>query len=75
MVNLIGEEVRSVMTGSGLADLLSIPEAVLHLYGKRVVRVGRKMGHVTFLAPQGAVAADRAHQFMKRLAPTRRACS
>ena len=75
MVNLIGEEVRSVTTGPGLADLLSIPEAVLHLYGKRVVRAGRKMGHVTFLAPQGTVAADRAHQFMKRLAPTRRACS
>lgn len=67
MVNLIGEEVRAVTSGPGLSDLLSIPEAILHLYGKRVVRSGRKMGHVTFVAPQRDVAVDRAHRFMKRL--------
>jgi 5-(carboxyamino)imidazole ribonucleotide synthase len=67
MVNLIGEEVRSVTSSCGFYDLLSIPGAVLHLYGKRVVRPGRKMGHVTFLADRVEVAAERAHQFMKRL--------
>lgn len=67
MVNLIGEEVRSVTCSRGFYDLLSIPGAVLHLYGKRVVRPGRKMGHVTFLADQGEAAAERAHQFMKYL--------
>jgi 5-(carboxyamino)imidazole ribonucleotide synthase len=67
MVNLIGEEVRSVTAGLGLSDLLSTPEAILHLYGKRVVRSRRKMGHVTFVAPQRDVALDRAHQFLKRL--------
>jgi 5-(carboxyamino)imidazole ribonucleotide synthase len=67
MVNLIGEEVRSATSGLGLSDLLSTPEAVLHLYGKRVVRSRRKMGHVTFVAPQRDVALDRAHQFLKRL--------
>lgn len=67
MVNLIGEEVRSIMSSCGCYDLLSIPGAVLHLYGKRVVRPGRKMGHVTFLADRGEVAAERAHQFMKHL--------
>jgi 5-(carboxyamino)imidazole ribonucleotide synthase len=67
MVNLIGEEVRSVTSGSGLSDLLSTPEAVLHLYGKRVLHSRRKMGHVTFIAPQRDIAVERAHQFMKRL--------
>lgn len=67
MVNLIGEEARSVTSRRGFTDLLSIPGAVLHLYGKRVVRPGRKMGHVTFLADRSEVAAERAHQFMAQL--------
>lgn len=67
MVNLIGEEIRFVTSSRGFHDLLSIPGAVLHLYGKRVVRPGRKMGHVTFLADRGEVAAERARQFIKRL--------
>jgi 5-(carboxyamino)imidazole ribonucleotide synthase len=68
MVNLIGDEVRAVTSSRGFHDLLSIPGAVLHLYGKRVVRSGRKMGHVTFLADRGEVAAERARQFISRLA-------
>lgn len=67
MVNLIGDEVRSVTAGRGFYELLSIPGTVLHLYGKRVIRPGRKMGHVTFLADRGEVAAERAYQFMKCL--------
>ncbi|HXV68427.1 MAG TPA: 5-(carboxyamino)imidazole ribonucleotide synthase [Nitrospira sp.] len=73
MVNLIGEEVRSVTSGHGFADLLATPEAVLHLYGKRVVRFGRKMGHVTFLAPQRHVAEERARRFMNCLSQVRQA--
>ena len=30
-------------------DHTSIPNAKLHLYGKKDIRPGRKMGHVTFL--------------------------
>jgi 5-(carboxyamino)imidazole ribonucleotide synthase len=67
MVNLIGDEVRSVTSDRGFYELLSIPGAVLHLYGKRVIRPGRKMGHVTFLADRDEVAAERAYQFMKCL--------
>jgi 5-(carboxyamino)imidazole ribonucleotide synthase len=32
-------------------DLLSEPGARVHLYGKREVRPGRKLGHVTRLTP------------------------
>jgi 5-(carboxyamino)imidazole ribonucleotide synthase len=67
MVNLLGDEVGAVTSSPDFYDLLSIPGAVLHLYGKRAIRPGRKMGHVTFLADQGEVALERARQFMKRL--------
>lgn len=43
MRNLIGEQ------ANGWEDILSDPAAHLHLYGKRVPRPGRKMGHVTRL--------------------------
>ncbi|HEX5645544.1 MAG TPA: 5-(carboxyamino)imidazole ribonucleotide synthase [Nitrospira sp.] len=68
MVNLIGDEVRIVTAGSGYRDLMAIPGAVLHLYGKRTIRTGRKMGHVTFLAEEKTVAEERALWLMKRLA-------
>ncbi len=68
MVNLIGEEVRRVTSGQGCQDLAAMPGAVLHLYGKRVIRAGRKMGHVTFLAERGEEAVKRAQWLIARLA-------
>lgn len=68
MVNLIGAEAQAVTSGRGFKDLLSLPGAVLHLYGKKAVRLGRKMGHVTFLAETREAAADPAHQLIARLA-------
>ena len=46
MENLIGAEVETA------AALLAEPNAVLHLYGKREAKAGRKMGHVTRIAPR-----------------------
>jgi 5-(carboxyamino)imidazole ribonucleotide synthase len=46
MDNLIGEAV------AGWPEVLAEPGARLHLYGKREVRPGRKMGHVTRLTPR-----------------------
>ncbi|CAN1501824.1 PurK Phosphoribosylaminoimidazole carboxylase (NCAIR synthetase) [Caulobacteraceae bacterium] len=40
MTNLIGDEVEA------WAELSSQPDTFVHLYGKRAVRDGRKMGHV-----------------------------
>ncbi len=46
MINLLGER-----TGSGIPDsvveMLKVNDVKLHLYGKKDVRVGRKMGHLT----------------------------
>lgn len=33
------------------AKILALPGAHLHLYGKTLARRGRKMGHITFIAP------------------------
>jgi 5-(carboxyamino)imidazole ribonucleotide synthase len=68
MVNLIGAEAQTVASGQGFKELLSLPGAVLHLYGKRVVRPGRKMGHVTFLAETREAAAESAYRLIARLA-------
>ncbi|HTP81594.1 MAG TPA: 5-(carboxyamino)imidazole ribonucleotide synthase [Alphaproteobacteria bacterium] len=46
MDNLIGEAVNR------WPEILKDPDAKLHLYGKREVRPGRKMGHVTRLSPR-----------------------
>ncbi len=67
MVNLIGEEVRSVTSGEGAYALHATAGTVLHLYGKRVIRSGRKMGHVTFTAPEALTAEELAHRFIKRI--------
>ena len=47
MDNLIGADAND------WARLAAEPGASLHLYGKREARAGRKMGHVTRLAPLG----------------------
>jgi 5-(carboxyamino)imidazole ribonucleotide synthase len=46
MKNLIGDEVET------WRDAIADPTARLHLYGKREVFPGRKMGHVTRLVPR-----------------------
>lgn len=68
MVNLLGEDIRRVSDDPGCRELLSKSGAKLHTYGKREIRPGRKMGHVTFLADRVDIAADLAAQLMKRLA-------
>ena len=69
MLNLIGDEVLQATRSPSAKDLLREPGAVLHLYGKRVIRPKRKMGHVTFLASTRAEALAKAAAFWSRLAP------
>ena len=51
MTNLIGDEVRAWQGAS------PAPGEHIHIYGKREIRAGRKMGHVTRLLPRGGGAA------------------
>lgn len=68
MINLLGEEMERVSRQPGLAAFLTVPGAVMHCYGKRTVRAGRKMGHLTFLAPLRETAAARAESVRSALA-------
>ena len=45
MTNLIGDEIN------GYEEWLKAPRTTVHIYGKGVARPGRKMGHVTQIAP------------------------
>ena len=52
MENIIGEE---ALQWRALAQ----QKAGLHIYGKRVARPGRKMGHITRLSPLGSIKPQR----------------
>jgi len=60
MVNLLGTR-RAPAAPRGLERAAAVPRAYPHLYGKREVRPGRKMGHVTALgdSPEDALATAR----------------
>jgi len=67
MVNLIGEDFTKVSAGEGLTKVLRQSGAKLHLYGKKSVRPGRKMGHVTFLAEKPEQAWESANTLKRTL--------
>ena len=67
MLNLIGDEILLATVSPAAQDLFREPGAVVHLYGKRVVRPKRKMGHVSFLAATREAALSKASVFRSRL--------
>jgi 5-(carboxyamino)imidazole ribonucleotide synthase len=66
MVNLMGEDAGTGLARPGIAGALEVPGAALHLYGKDRARPGRKMGHLTVLAPTADLAAERALEAWRR---------
>lgn len=69
MVNLIGADLDQVLAVDRLAQLLAVPGAALHVYGKKASRPGRKMGHVTFVAEKGETAWEAARALRDALGP------
>jgi len=65
MINLLGER-----TGNGIPDsvieMLKIDDVALHLYGKKDVRLGRKMGHLTATGATVDEAFARANMALER---------
>lgn len=59
MVNLLGQR-NGQTEPRGLQRALAIPDVHVHLYGKRDIRRGRKMGHITALGSSLAEAEQRA---------------
>ncbi|MDR1877877.1 MAG: 5-(carboxyamino)imidazole ribonucleotide synthase [Flavobacteriaceae bacterium] len=50
MVNLVGEPAHEGEAEyTGLDKLVSLPKTYIHVYGKKITKPGRKMGHVTVL--------------------------
>jgi 5-(carboxyamino)imidazole ribonucleotide synthase len=63
MINLLGApEHRGRPVITGMAEALAIPGVCLHLYGKAATAPYRKMGHVTVLDPDIALAEHKALQ-------------
>jgi 5-(carboxyamino)imidazole ribonucleotide synthase len=53
MVNLLGADGYQGETYyEGLEEVLKIPNAFLHLYGKNTTKPGRKMGHATIMSDE-----------------------
>jgi len=53
IVNILGAEGFSgEAVYKGLEEVLEIPDAFVHLYGKKQTKPGRKMGHVTILSKE-----------------------
>lgn len=70
MVNLLGD-LWPAARQPDWAQVLSSPQAKLHLYGKKVARPGRKMGHVLVMAGDAASAlreAERLHAGLRAAA-------
>jgi len=63
MLNLLGDlwfDAACAPRPLPWADVLALPGAHLHLYGKTEARPGRKMGHLTFTGPDAASVRERA---------------
>lgn len=51
IVNVLGEDDHSgIAKYEGLEDVLQMDNVFVHIYGKKVTKPGRKMGHVTVLS-------------------------
>jgi 5-(carboxyamino)imidazole ribonucleotide synthase len=67
MINILGREgYEGPAIFQGIREALRIPGASLHLYGKRITRPFRKMGHVTVVDKDVENALEKA-QRIKRL--------
>lgn len=65
MVNLLGDLWRD--DPPAWDRLLSEPNVVLHLYGKKEARIGRKMGHFTVVAEDRDQALAKALELKRML--------
>ncbi|MDR3712475.1 MAG: 5-(carboxyamino)imidazole ribonucleotide synthase [Puia sp.] len=68
LVNIVGEEGHSGPPQyEGLAEVLQMDCAFVHLYGKKQTKPGRKMGHVTILSKDTQDLIHRAHKVKQTL--------
>lgn len=68
MVNLLGTRGQGPAQYPGIEKILAMPGVHLHLYGKRLTRPFRKMGHVTITGPAGDLHSPAAVQAVRETA-------
>lgn len=68
MVNLLGAEgYEGHAVYSGLDSIMDMPGVFVHLYGKKITKPFRKMGHVTVIASNTKRAKEMAHRIKETL--------
>lgn len=68
MVNLVGSEGhKGEVRYQGLEKILELPGVTPHIYGKRLTRPFRKMGHVTIVDPSIDQARKRAREVKENI--------
>lgn len=71
MINLLGEPgYHGAVRYEGLTECMSIEGVKIHLYGKKITKPFRKMGHVTILAPSVEEAKMKADIVKRKLKVT-----
>jgi len=66
MINILGEAGhQGPVIYEGLTECMAIEGVKIHLYGKKITRPYRKMGHVTILSSSLEDALDKADQVKK----------
>ncbi len=71
IVNIIGAQGHSgTPVYEGLEEVLKIPDAFVHLYGKTITKPGRKMGHVTILSKEKQELVHQANRIQQTLKVT-----
>ena len=62
IVNLIGETgFEGEAVYEGLHEVLAMDNVFVHIYGKKITRPGRKMGHITILSSEKQELLHKAH--------------
>ena len=69
IVNLLGDLWRSDSEPPDWQSALQIPGVRLHLYGKKIAKPGRKMGHLSAVGPTPEAARDTVLEAYSRLLP------
>ncbi|KAH9920767.1 AIR carboxylase-domain-containing protein [Fomitopsis serialis] len=67
MLNLLGASGDVTEISAVVEHALKVPGAAAHLYGKSECRKGRKMGHITVVAPSDAERSRRLRPLLERL--------
>jgi len=68
IVNLVGEENHTGEAEyTGLKEVLAMDNVFVHIYGKKMTKPGRKMGHVTILSNEPQELLHKANQIKQLL--------